>query len=65
LEFFFLVYYNAEQALEMVKADSSLAFKKNNQGKTALHVLAPKPSAFDSGSQPGILRRCINSCELF
>uniref|UniRef100_A0A2N9GYH1 Uncharacterized protein n=1 Tax=Fagus sylvatica TaxID=28930 RepID=A0A2N9GYH1_FAGSY len=50
-----------EQALEMVKADSSLAFKKNNQGKTALHVLAPKPSAFDSGSQPGILRRCINS----
>ncbi|GMY13701.1 isoform 2 of ankyrin repeat domain-containing protein 17 [Fagus crenata] len=54
-----------EQALHMLKKNPSLATRKNNQDKTALHVLALKPSAFVSGSQPGILRRWINSCELF
>ncbi|GMY13703.1 isoform 2 of ankyrin repeat domain-containing protein 17 [Fagus crenata] len=50
-----------EQALDMLKKKPSLATMKNKQDKTALHVLALKPSAFVSGSQPGILRRWINS----
>ena len=36
-----------------------------NSIKTALHVLARKPSAFVSASQPGMLRKHINNlCEL-
>ncbi|GMY13714.1 isoform 2 of ankyrin repeat domain-containing protein 17 [Fagus crenata] len=49
------------QALKMVETNPSLATTKNEDGETALYMLARNPSAFDSGSQPGILRRHINS----
>ena len=63
--FFFLVLNNVGKALEMLKDNSNLATNKNQYDETALHVLARKPSAFASGSQPGFLRSHINSCELF
>ncbi|GMY13705.1 isoform 2 of ankyrin repeat domain-containing protein 17 [Fagus crenata] len=47
----------------MLKENSTVATFENKDNETALHVLATKPSAFDSGNQLGILRRCINSCE--
>ena len=44
----------------------NLARAIDEAGETALHVLAHKPSAFVSASQPGLLRKLINiSCELF
>ena len=49
----------------MLQANPNLATSRNDKGETALHVLARNPLAFASGSQPGILRRHINSCELF
>ena len=55
----------AGQALEMMKVNSDLATAKNRFNDTALHVLARKHSAFVSKSQQGILRRHIDSCELF
>lgn len=49
----------------MLNEDPDLAGARNNI-KTALHVLARKPSAFVSASQPGMLRKHINIfCELF
>lgn len=55
----------AGQALEMMKVNSNLATAKNRFNDIALHVLARKHSAIVNGSQQGILRRHINSCELF
>ena len=49
----------------MLQANHNLATSKNDDKETALHVLARNPLAFASGSEPGILRRHINSCELF
>lgn len=49
----------------MMKVNSNLATAKDRSTDTALHVLAGKHSAFVSGSQQGILRRHINSYELF
>ena len=49
----------------MLKDNPDLATSKNKDEETALQLLAQNPLAFASGSQPGILRRHINSCELF
>lgn len=49
----------------MLNDHPDLAGARNNI-KAALHVLAHKPSAFVSASQPGMLRKHINIlCELF
>ena len=49
----------------MLNENSNLATTGNSDGKTALHVLARKPSAFVNESQPRVLRRHINiPCEL-
>ena len=56
---------NAGRALKMLEDKPALATIKNKYNETALHVFAPKPSAFASGRQPGILRSRMNSCELF
>ncbi|KAF3959039.1 hypothetical protein CMV_016108 [Castanea mollissima] len=47
------------EALLMLEGHPDLAGARNNI-KTALHVLAHKPSAFVSASQPGMLRKHIN-----
>ena len=49
----------------MMEANSKLARVENN-GETALHVLARKPRAFVNESQLGFLTRLINNipCEL-
>lgn len=50
----------------MMEANSKLARVENN-GETALHVLARKPRAFVNKSRPGFLTRLINNipCKLF
>ena len=52
LEFFWLNFY-AGVALDMLKANPNFATAKNEDGETALYVLAHNPSAFVSGSQLG------------
>ncbi|XP_050245440.1 uncharacterized protein LOC126693497 isoform X3 [Quercus robur] len=48
------------EALKMMDANNRLARVENN-GETALHVLARKPRAFAIESQPGVLTRHINN----
>ena len=66
LSFFFFLWIlvyginNAGVALEMLKANPNLATVKNGDEETVLHVLACNPSAFVSGSRPGLLRRHLN-----
>ncbi|KAK3188907.1 hypothetical protein Dsin_028468 [Dipteronia sinensis] len=48
-------------ALDLIQHHPTLAVARDGNGETALHVLARKPSAFDSGSQLGIWRSCIYS----
>ncbi|KAK7816501.1 ankyrin repeat domain-containing protein 17, partial [Quercus suber] len=47
-------------ALEMLKANPNFATAKDELKETTLHVLARNPSAFVSGSRPGLLRRHLN-----
>ena len=57
---------NAGIALEMLEANPNFATAKDELQETTLHVLARNPSAFVSGSRPGLLRRHFNiPCELF
>lgn len=50
----------------MLKANPNFATAKNEDGETALYVLAHNPSAFVSGSQLGLLRRHLDiPCEFF
>ena len=57
---------NAGVALKMLMVNPNLATTKVEDEETALHVLARNPSAFVSGSQPGLLRRHLNiPCGLF
>ncbi|KAK3040678.1 hypothetical protein RJ639_028374 [Escallonia herrerae] len=49
-------------ALDVIQRYPELALDRDENGDTALHVLARKPSAFLSGSQLGIFERCIYSC---
>ena len=44
----------------MLKANPNLATTENKDEETALRVLARNPSAFVSGSRPGLLRRHLN-----
>ncbi|KAJ0018511.1 hypothetical protein Pint_12157 [Pistacia integerrima] len=48
-------------ALKMLKDDPELAVARDVNCKTALHVLARKPSIFSNKNQ-GLFRRLINSC---
>ncbi|KAL5840747.1 hypothetical protein ACOSQ4_013355 [Xanthoceras sorbifolium] len=48
-------------ALDLIQRHPTLAVARDGNGETALHVLARKPSAFDSESQLGIWQRCIYS----
>ncbi|GMY13644.1 isoform 2 of ankyrin repeat domain-containing protein 17 [Fagus crenata] len=60
----FVTYCDVEmygRALKMLEDKPALATIKNKYNETALHVFAPKPSAFASGRQPGFLRSRINS----
>ncbi|XP_050261997.1 ankyrin repeat-containing protein At5g02620-like isoform X11 [Quercus robur] len=49
-------------ALKILDRDTSLAFARDANNETALHVLARKPSRIANNSQLGIWKRCINSC---
>ena len=54
----------ADLALQLLDTDSALAKARTDRpkNKTALHILARRPSIF--GSQcPGMWGRLINSCE--
>ena len=44
----------------MLEDNPDLATAKNEGQETALHVLARNPSAFVSGSRPGLLSRHLN-----
>ncbi|KAM3761740.1 hypothetical protein ACB098_01G291200 [Castanea mollissima] len=46
--------------LKMLMVNPNLATTKDEDEETALHVLARNPSAFVSGSRPGLLRRHLN-----
>ncbi len=53
----------ADVALDILGKDSSLAVAREPYtDKTALHVLARKPSAMGTGSELGIWKRSVNSC---
>nr|XP_023881971.1 ankyrin repeat-containing protein At5g02620-like [Quercus suber]XP_023881972.1 ankyrin repeat-containing protein At5g02620-like [Quercus suber] len=49
-------------ALKILDRDKSLAFARDANNETALHVLARKPSEIANKSQLGIWKRYINSC---
>ncbi|KAK4564343.1 hypothetical protein RGQ29_006420 [Quercus rubra] len=49
-------------ALKILKEDRSLAYARDTNGETALHVLARKPSTIANKSYLGIWKRSINSC---
>ena len=49
-------------ALQILDRDTSLAFARDSNNETALHVLARKPSRIANNSQLGIWKRCVNSC---
>ncbi|XP_030954274.1 uncharacterized protein LOC115976893 isoform X3 [Quercus lobata] len=51
---------NLGVALQMLDKNPDLTTATNSDGKTALHVLAHKPSVFVNESQLGVLRRHIN-----
>ncbi|XP_040374452.1 uncharacterized protein LOC112197550 isoform X2 [Rosa chinensis] len=48
-------------ALDIIQKHPEMAFARDRNGETALHVLARKPSACYSGSQLGSLKRWITS----
>ncbi|PQQ02138.1 ankyrin repeat-containing protein NPR4 isoform X2 [Prunus yedoensis var. nudiflora] len=45
------------------QANPQIAFARDENGETPLHVMARKPSACYSGSQLGFWQRCKDSCE--
>ena len=49
-------------ALKILDRDPSLAFARDADNDTALHVLAKQPSRIANNSQLGIWKRCVNSC---
>lgn len=49
-------------ALKIVQKHPKIATARGRNGETALHILARKPSAYQSGSQLGFLQRCIYAC---
>ncbi|KAM3742126.1 hypothetical protein ACB098_07G047300 [Castanea mollissima] len=49
-------------ALEMLEEDRSLAYARDTNDDTALHVLARKPSTIANKRDLGIWKRRINSC---
>lgn len=49
-------------ALKILDRDTSLAFAREANNETALHVLARKSSKIANKSQLGIWKRYINSC---
>nr|XP_023915691.1 ankyrin repeat-containing protein NPR4-like isoform X3 [Quercus suber]POF06454.1 ankyrin repeat-containing protein itn1 [Quercus suber] len=49
-------------ALKILEEDRSLAYARDTNGETALHVLARKPSTIANKSDLGIWKRSINSC---
>ena len=49
-------------ALTILDRDKSLAFARDANNETALHVLARKPSKIANKSQLGIWKGYINSC---
>ncbi|XP_050261991.1 ankyrin repeat-containing protein At5g02620-like isoform X6 [Quercus robur] len=49
-------------ALQILDRDTSLAFARDVNNETALHVLARKPSKVANKSQLGIWKRYINKC---
>ena len=55
-------FMNAETALLLLELDVSLHSLKDNNGITALQLLAHMPSAFESGFPMGIFERLIYCC---
>jgi hypothetical protein len=53
---------NAETALLLLELDESLHSLKDENGITALQLLAHMPSAFESGFPMGIFERLIYCC---
>ena len=49
-------------ALKMVKVDASLATERDKDKKTALHLLAQTPAAFDNESPEG-WSKLLKSCK--
>ncbi|KAJ9691146.1 hypothetical protein PVL29_013355 [Vitis rotundifolia] len=46
-------------ALKIIQKHPKIATARGRNGETALHIMARKPSAYQSGSQLGFLQRCI------
>ena len=55
-------FMNAETALLLLELDESLHSLKDENGITALQLLAHMPSAFQSGFPMGIFERLIYCC---
>uniref|UniRef100_A0A7N2L5V0 PGG domain-containing protein n=1 Tax=Quercus lobata TaxID=97700 RepID=A0A7N2L5V0_QUELO len=53
----------AHLALKILEEDKSLAYARDTNGETALHVLARKPSTIGNKSDLGIWKRSINPLE--
>ena len=47
---------------KMGRYNKSLAYARDTNGETALHVLARKPSTIANKSDLGIWKRSINTC---
>lgn len=53
---------DADIALDLLQKYKELAFAKDNDGDTALGVLAQKPSAFPSGTTLALWQQWVYSC---